>query len=212
VSASKDGPAVARAYWPVPILRAAPAILLAVFITFTADHSPAVGLVAFGIFAALSGAIVAVASWRMLAPGVTRTLFVAQGVVTVLAGIAALVLSDDGITFLLVVLTSFAIVTGALELFAGLRNRGKTPLARDWVFVGALTLLLAIAVLLVPAGLQQQFTGPDHVARVLTASVFVVGLLGAYSAILGVYLVIAGLSLKWAGQPARTVPLAERSN
>jgi uncharacterized membrane protein HdeD (DUF308 family) len=196
----------------VPILRAVPAILLAAFITFTADHSPAVGLVGFGVFAALSGAIVVVASLRMVAPGATRTILVAQGAVTVLAGIAALVLSSDGLTFLLVVLTSFAIVTGALELFAGLSNRGRSPLARDWVFAGGLTLLFAIAVLLVPAGLQQQFTGPDHVARVLTASVFVVGLLGAYSAILGVYLVIAGLSLKWAGQPARVTPLADRSN
>jgi hypothetical protein len=67
-------------------------------------------------------------------------------------------------------------------------------------------------VLLVPAGLEQQFTGPDHVERVLTASVFVVGLLGAYSAILGVYLVIGGLSLRWAGQPGRPAPIAERSN
>lgn len=212
MSATKDSPAPAGAYWPVPIVRAAPAILLAVFITFTADHSPVVGLVAFGIFAALSGAITLVASLRMLQPSGTRTLLVAQGAVTVLAGIAALVLSSDGLTFLLVVFTSFAIVTGALELFAGLRSRGRSPLARDWVFAGGLTLLLAIAVLLVPAGLQQQFTGPDHVERVLTASVFVVGLLGAYSAILGVYLVIAGLSLKWASQPARTTPVAERSN
>jgi hypothetical protein len=53
-------------------------------------------------------------------------------------------------------------------------------------------------VLLVPADFTQVFTGPDDVERELTASVIVVGLIGAYWAIVGLFLVIAGLSLKWA--------------
>jgi hypothetical protein len=39
------------------------------------------------------------------------------------------------------------------------------------------------------------------VERQLTASIIFVGFIGAYGAILAVYLVIAGLSLKWADRP-----------
>jgi uncharacterized membrane protein HdeD (DUF308 family) len=200
------------AYWIVPVLRAVVALALAVGLAFTADHSPAVGAVAFGAFGILSGAIIAAGSRRWLRPGGTRTVAVVQGIVGVLAGIAALALRGTSLTALLLVLTPFAVVTGALELVNGLRARGTSPLARDWVFVGAATVVLAIAVLLVPADLQQQFTGPDGVARVLSASVVVVGLLGAYCAIVGVYLAIGGLSLKWSGQPGGPITLAERSN
>jgi hypothetical protein len=38
--------------------------------------------------------------------------------------------------------------------------------------------------------------------RELTASVIIVGLLGAYWIVIGIYLVIAGLSLKWSAEPA----------
>jgi hypothetical protein len=57
-------------------------------------------------------------------------------------------------------------------------------------------------VLLVPPDFVQTFTGPDGIQRALTASVIVVGVLGAYWAILGIYLVIAALSLKWAPDAA----------
>jgi hypothetical protein len=52
----------------------------------------------------------------------------------------------------------------------------------------------------------QSFTGPDGVARELTASVIVVGALGAYWVIIGVYLVIAAFSLKWASSPEPATP------
>jgi uncharacterized membrane protein HdeD (DUF308 family) len=212
VSATQGDRSPAVGYWLVAVLRAAAALAVAVVVTFSADHSPAVGMLVFGLFAILSGAIVGLGSWRTLDHGATRTLFLAQGVVAVLAGIAALALRGASLTALLLVLTTFAVVTGALELVNGVRSRGASPLARDWVFVGAATVVLAIAVLLVPVDLQQQFTGPDGVARVLSASVVVVGLLGAYCAIVGVYLAIGGLSLKWSAQPGGPATLVERSN
>ncbi len=212
MSGTVDNPTMASAYWPVLILRAVPAIALAAVVTFTADHSPVGGLVAFGLFATLSGAITIAGSVRLLAAGVERIVVVVQGAFSVLIGGLALVLSTHGLTVLLLVLTSFAIVTGVLELASGLHARRTSSLARDWIFGGVLTLLFGMSILLVPPGLQQQFTGPDGVARVLTASVVVVGLFGAYGAVLGIYLVIGGLSLKWAGQPHRADVIIERSN
>ena len=184
--------------WYVPLARAVPALALALVVTFSADHSAPLGLVTFGIFGVVAGAVLTASALRLGAKGVVRTVTFAQGILTVLAGIVSLALPGAGLPFFVFLLTAFAAVTGFLELYLGLRSRGRSGSSRDWVFVGGLTALLAIAVLLVPPGYSQSFSGPDEVQRVLTASVIVVGALGAYWAILGVYLVIAGLSLRWA--------------
>ena len=178
--------------------RAAPALALALVITFTADHSASLGYLTFGIFAAVAGAILTASALRRGAHGVTRTVTLAQGLITVLAGIVSLSLPAGGLPFFVFLLSAFAAITGFLELYLGVRSRRRDRSARDWIFVGALTAVLAIVVLLVPPEFQQAFIGPDNVARELTASIIIVGALGAYWAILGVYLVIAGLSLKWA--------------
>jgi hypothetical protein len=58
-------------------------------------------------------------------------------------------------------------------------------------------------VVLVPGGLDQHFVGPDGVERSLTSAVVTVGMFGAYAAVLGVYLLIGGLSLKWGASADR---------
>jgi uncharacterized membrane protein HdeD (DUF308 family) len=98
---------------------------------------------------------------------------------------------------LVALVTTFALVTGALELVTGLRRRRRTPLARDWTTVGAMTLLLALAFLVVPPDYAEELGGVEQIEGVLTSSTVLVGLLGAWGAVVGVYLVIAGLSLAW---------------
>lgn len=183
--------------WFVPIARAVPATAFAAVITFTADHSASVGLLSFGGFAVLSGAVLLVAALRWAAAGVERGLLAVQGGLAVVAGAASIAFVAAGLPLLVFLVTSFAIVGGFIELYLGVRGRGHQRFARDRIFLGALSVLLAIAVLIVPPGLAQPFTGPDGIARQLTASVVVVGLLGAWWTIQAVYLVIAGLSLKW---------------
>lgn len=190
------------AYWPVPIARAIPAAALALAVTFSADHSARFGLVVFGCFGVLAGIVLGVASWRRLRTSGVLPHFLAQAVVTTLAGILALIARDGGTSDLLLILTVFAAITGVLELYSGLRSRRRFVAAGDWIAVGAFTAVAAVALVLIPSGYAQPFTGPDHVARVLDASVVAVGLLGAYAAIVTVYLVIAGLSAKWGPQSA----------
>lgn len=196
--ASVAGAAPSR-YWLVPLTRAVVALAVAVAITFNADHSAPVGFVAFGTLAIASGLIVGIGSLTM-ARSIERSFFIAQGIVGVTAGIASLALVGAGAAFLLFVISAWAAVTGFLELYVGLRSRRRLAQSRDWVFAGALTAVLAVVVLLIPSGFEQAFTGPDNVDRVLTASVILVGLVGAYAAILGVYLAIGALSLKWGTQ------------
>ena len=191
--------------WYAPVARAVPALALAAVITFTPDHSATLGLITFAIFAVVAGAVLTVSALR--STGAVRTIGLVQGVATIAAGIAAMALPNGGLPYFVFLLTAFAAITGFLELYLGLRSRGRDRSSRDWVFVGALTAVLAIVVLLVPPGFAQAFTGPDGVERELTASVIVVGALGAYWAILGVYLVIAGLSLKWSVAPVLNQPV-----
>lgn len=166
-------------YWLVPVLRAIPAVVVGLIITFTEDHGPRTGLVAFGAFAVVSGIILFAGSLRTLSDRVVRGMFITQAAISLIAGAAALLLSGSGIGVLLLIVTVYAALTGALELYSGLRSRGAAP-ARDWLSVGAYTAVAAIVFVLIP---------PD--------SILAIGLIGAYGIILGVFLMIAGLSLKW---------------
>jgi uncharacterized membrane protein HdeD (DUF308 family) len=186
--------------WYLPLLRAVPALVLAVVITFSPDHSSALGLIALGGYGVVGGVVVAWGgAWSR---GVERAILVAQGGILGIVGIAALFSTGGGLPYLIFLLSSAAALTGILELYLGLRGG---PLRRDRLFAGVLTALLAIVVLLVPPGLERPIAGVEGSTGVLTASTIVVGLFGAYLAVLGVYLVIAGLSMKWAGV-ASTVP------
>jgi uncharacterized membrane protein HdeD (DUF308 family) len=198
VSSPDDNQAHAARYWPWVLLRALPALVVAVVITFNADHSARLGFFTFGALALAGGAVVLVGAARALTAGVVRWCFALQGAISLVLGAIALFSASAGLPFLILLVSAFGVLTGFLELYSGLRSRGRSDSARDWLFAGALTVLFAVVVLVVPADYSQPFTGPDGVERALTASIVLVGLLGAYGAILGVYLVIAGLSLKWA--------------
>lgn len=187
--------------WIAPLLRALPAVALAVVITFSADHSAPLGLLTFGIFGVLAGAVIIVFAFRAEA-GAVRMLQLIQGGLTAAAGLGALGAMSGGLPFLIFLVSGWAVVTGFIELYLGIRTRRASALARDHIFVGALTVVLAVVILLIPASFSQTFTGPDGVERQLTASIIIVGLLGAYWAIIGVFLIIAAFSQKWADAPA----------
>lgn len=176
-------------YWIVPIARAVLALVPAIVITFTTDHSAAFGSTVFGVFAIVTGIVVGILSSRTLADRATRTLFLMQGIVGVLAGVLALLFSAGGLGFFLYLVTVWAAVTGFLELYSGVRVRNRTASARDWMIAGAATAVLALVFLLLPPN-----------------AVVAVGLFSAYLVLLGVYLAIAGLSLKWAAAADQRTP------
>ena len=183
------------------MLRALPAAVVALVITFSADHSAYLGLIALGSFAVFSGVVIITGAIRNAYP---RAPFGLQGALLVVGGAVAFVLNDAGLPFLLVLTSVLLGVTGLIELVTGLRSRGEFAGARDWIFVGGFSVLFAAAVLLVPVDFVDVITIPGKDVPPLTASVMLVGLLGAYAAIVAVYLVIAGLSLKWAPQASAT--------
>ena len=192
MATARDAAPERTQYWVVPVVRGLLALVPSAVITFSPNHSPELGLLVFGVWAIASGLVVGALSLRLLADRGIRSLVLVNAVVTVATGLLAVTV-PGGLPFLLYLVSVWAAVTGFVELFAGLRARGRTPAARDWIAAGGFTALLAIVFLLLP---------PDAVTAV--------GLLGAYFVILGVYLVIGGFSLKWAAAPGAAASGSEQ--
>lgn len=185
-------------YWPIPVLRAVPAAIIALVITFSSNHAAGYGLLLFGAYALVDGVVVGVGSaTRLRDDRRSRATAIAQAVVSIVAAAAAFASNGLGLAGFIAVVAGYAVFTGALELAQGIRARGRSPFARDWMTTGGLTLLLAIAFLVTPPDYSQQLGGIERVSGTLDASIVLVGLLGAYLAIAAVFHVIAGLSHKW---------------
>ncbi len=192
-----DEKAQRGAYWPLPIARAVPAAALAIVITFSADHSARLGLLVFGAFAVATGMIVTVFAVRRLGVSGVRPTLIAQGIVSIVFGLAALVATSGGVPAFFLVVSGWAAITGALELYSGARTRGRFAASGDWFIVGGITVVTALVFVLLPPDFRQEFVGEERVSGVLDSSIVGVGLLGAYAAIVAVFLVIAGLSARW---------------
>lgn len=206
---TRDNAAQRARYWPMPIARFVPAAAFAVVITFSADHSAQFGLIAFGGYGVVAGIVLAIVAWLRLKESGARPYFLVQAVVTFVAGVVASLVSSGHsgggeVKLLFLIVTIFAAVTGFLELYSGVRSRRRYVASGDWMSVGLITIGAALVFVVIPPDYRQNFTGPDHVKRVLDASVVVVGVLGAWAAISAVFLIIAGLSAMW-GPPAAPV-------
>lgn len=179
VDPSRSGGFPLDRYWIVPAVRAFLAIAVGCTVALTKDlHTPFFGLVAFGIFATLDGLFTAVLTVMFAPRGVTRTQFVIQGLVGLTAGILALVLSGNGLGMFLYLVTVWALLTGALELYSAIRERNTRNVARDWMFTGGLSVLLAIVLVLIPDD-----------------ALLAIGLFGAWAVVVGVFQAIGAASL-----------------
>jgi hypothetical protein len=183
--------------WSLPVLRAVPAAVVALLITFSSDHSTTLGFLSLGSWAIVTAAVLGFGAIRGFVP---RVHFLVQAATLLAGGIVAIAANREAVSVLLFLTSTLFAVTAITEIAAGVARRGVAQ-ARDWIFTGGLSALLAIAVLVIPADFNQTISVPGKVVPPLTASVIVVGLLGAYFAIAAVYLVIAGLSLRWAKNP-----------
>lgn len=175
--------------------RALFAAVAALMITFTADHSAAVGLAVFSGWAIATALLFFAAAWLVFAAG-RRAAPILLGVVSVAAGMATGIPALRSVTLFFVVVIGWAVLSGVVELVAGLRaRRGGDPFARDAILIGSLTLGLAVALLLVnPAYSLEYFIKDADQTFTLTGITIGVGLFGFYAAIVAVFLGIAGFS------------------
>ncbi len=191
----------AEVWWPLHIGRAAATAALALAITFSADHSAGFGLVAFGLYALTEGLVLLVLSWRSVRDRVLVGVLLGRGALSVIAGAVALAAAGGGVVVLLSLVGAWAALAGCLELVAGLRGRARVAGSGDWIFTAALTLLLAIVLFALPADYVQAFSGTHGVHGLLTTSIIAVGALGAWGAVVALFLAIGGVSLMHRPRP-----------
>lgn len=185
-----------RSFTPrhVQLLRALFAAAAAIMITFTSNHSAAVGLAVFSGFVSVSALVMVLAAWLVFPAG-SRWPYVLLGALGMVAGLAAGVPAWRTADMFFIVVVTWALISGGIELLAGIRaRRAGDALARDAITVGSLGILLGVVLLLIPTGFTQNYTIDHAGSFVLSGIILGVGMLGGYAAILAVFLGIAGLT------------------
>ena len=178
----------------VQLVRALFAAAAAVMITFSPDHSAAVGLSVFSGFAIATALVFALSAWLVLPAG-GRWPHVLLAIAGLLAGMAGGIPAWRTNDVFFAVVVSWGLVSGAIELIAGLRaRRAGEQAARDAITVGAFGILLGVVLLAIPAGLAQPYAIADAGEFMLTGIILGVGMFGGYAAIVAVFLGIAGLT------------------
>jgi uncharacterized membrane protein HdeD (DUF308 family) len=167
-------------YFVVSGLRAIILLVTGLVITFSPGHTAQFGLVALGIMGILSAGVFALSALGLPSSTPARGLHLWQAVVSFVVGALVLALSEAGILLLLWAVVFWAVLVGVAEVFSGARLQRGHTLRRDWLTQGGMTLVLAILVL-VQSG--------DSVA--------VVGFLGAWAIVQGVYMAIASFALRF---------------
>lgn len=177
----------------IQLLRALFAAAAALMITFSPDHSAAIGFAVFGGFVAASGFIFVLGAW-LTAPAGSRWPYILLATIGLLAAVASGVPTwrTDSAFFIVVII--WAAASGLVELIAGLRARRTDATAKDAITVGSLGLLLAVVLLIIPAGYSLQYSVDGAGALTLTGIILAVGMVGGYAAIVAVFLAIAGFS------------------
>jgi uncharacterized membrane protein HdeD (DUF308 family) len=191
------------------LARAVLAAIAAIMVTFSPNHSAALGLAIFSGFTITSALVLTLAAWLVYPTG-RRWWVLLVGTIDFIAGMIAGIpmLRSDDMFFALVI--SWALLSGLVELLAGLRLRGYDG-ARDQVITGSLGILLGLALLLVPAGYLLNYTIEEAGTFELTGIILGVGMFGGYAAIVAVLLGIAGLSPRQATEsPAPVSTEADR--
>lgn len=181
------------------LARALFAAIAAVMITFSPDHSAAVGLAVFSGFAIATGLVFFAAAWLVFPAG-RRAPAVLLGTIDLVAGMIAGVagIRTDALFFGLVI--AWAVLSAIVEIVSGIRRLRTDDSvarahARETLFVGILAGLLALGIALVPTGFALQYYIEDAgQSFTLTGITIAVGVFGAYAAIVAVYLAIAGFS------------------
>lgn len=148
-------------------------------------------IVIFGVYAIVDGVI---AIWT----GFSRTreaprwwMFLIEGLVSLGAGIAALVWPGVATLVLIYIIASWAVFTGILEIVAAVRLRHE--ITNEWFLAlgGVLSIGLGILLFLQPAA----------------GGLAIVWMIGAYALLFGILLVILGIRLRNWKEPDTTVPL-----
>lgn len=186
--------------WKSMLFRALPVLVGAFVITFSQDHNARFGFAVFGAVVLASGVITGFEAVGIKGHPLRPFVF-ARAIFSAIAGGFALFMATGGhdwatVGAFILTVAIWGIATGLLELIGSFLVRRHSLYAGEILVSGALTLLLGLIVAFVPPELNAGYGGMEQVEGALTADVQAIGFVGAYFALLGVLLVIEGISLR----------------
>ncbi|OOC56505.1 MULTISPECIES: HdeD family acid-resistance protein [Nocardiopsis] len=170
---------LSRNWWLV-VLRGIAAVLFGVVALIWSEKTLVVLAIVFGVYALADGAALGYAAYRA-APG-NRLSLVVQAVISVVAGLVALVWPLLAVVALVFVIGAWAVITGVAEIITAIRLRAH--ISSEWllIFVGALSIVFGLLLWFWPlAGAQ--------------AVMFVIAM---YAIIFGAVMAVAGFRLRGA--------------
>ena len=171
-------------YYVVSAIRSVTLLITGLVITFTPGHSARFGLVALGILGVVNAVGLGLVALGLSTRETARGLHLWQALVSLVVGALVLALQEAGMILLLWALVFWALLVGVAEVFYGARLARGDALRRDWITQGSMTVVLGLVVLFQPAD-----------------SVAVVGFLGAWAIVQGVYMAIASVALRFPTTP-----------
>lgn len=167
-------------YYVVSAIRSVTLLITGLVITFTPGHSARFGLVALGILGVVNAVGLGLVALGLSTRETARGLHFWQALVSLVVGALVLALQEAGMILLLWALVFWALLVGVAEVFYGARLARGDALRRDWITQGSMTVVVGLVVLFQPAD-----------------SVAVVGFLGAWAIVQGVYMAIASVALRF---------------
>lgn len=161
-------------------LKSALSFGVGMFITFSADHSAQIGLIALAIFA-IGLAILNVAVALIQSRGVAAIESIPLSVISLTIGLFAAFLvfqadNEGKIGAFIALVTTWGLLAGVMELYQSRKTRG-TSASRDYLISAVLALLLGVLFLVAPLDI-----------------ISAVGFFGAYLVLSAVHIGIAAAS------------------
>lgn len=173
--------------WWLVVLRG----ILAILFGITAFFMPGLAwlslIILFGTYAILDGVFAMMSGLISSKFSPRWWVFLLEGLISVAAGVAALVRPDLASVALVWLIASWAIVTGVLEIMAAIRLRKE--ITNEWMlgFAGFVSIVLGVLLFFQP----------------VTGGLVITLMIGAYALIFGIALVALGLRLRrWKSAPS----------
>lgn len=182
---SQDAPrSRAQAAWGWVLARGVLAAVVAAVISLNTDHTQQFTATWFALWALATGVVIGGFAFAGIAETLDRFYGSTLAVLTVAAGGIALFWSQITDTPVGMLIGIWALIAGVIELLAGLRLEAGSDTRSDQLISGALGVLFGVA----------QLGAGD--------TTWSAGLLGLYTALLGVHLIIAAITLRSAHRAA----------
>lgn len=175
---------LSRNWWAL-LIRGIAAVLFGI-LAFVWPQASLVALVLlWGAYALVDGIFALVAAFARPDIRDRRWLLVLEGLVGIAAGIVAFVWTDITALVLLYIIAAWAIVTGVIEIVAGIRLREE--IKGEWALIlgGILSVLFGLFLAIFPGA----------------GALAVVYIIGAYALLFGVLLIILAFRLRSHGVP-----------